>query len=174
MRRTLTAFLLLSFSATAGATTFIATDVSALAREAQTIARGRVLAVEPRWSEDRRRIETLVTLEAETFLKGALGPTVQFVVPGGRLGRFRSIVLGAPEFDPEERVVVFLAGSAPGLPHVIGLSQGLLRVVQETDGWKVTPPPILSGGAVRGDPSRKAMALDVFEQQVRSIVESAR
>ena len=163
--------------AVASATSFIPTDVSELAREARAIARGRVVAVEPRWSDDRRRIDTLVTLETERFLKGGLGSTVQFVVPGGRLGRYRSIVVGAPRFEPGERVIVFLAGSVPSLPHVIGLSQGLFRVVQETDGWKVTPPPVLAGGdtrIVRGDPARRPMALDVFERQVHELVENSR
>src|SRR3989454_3262808 len=69
-----------------------------------SIARGRVVAVDAQWTPDRRTIETLVTLEVESYLKGALGGTVQFRVPGGTLGRFRSIVVGAPERSEERRV----------------------------------------------------------------------
>ena len=39
---------------------------------------GRVVAVDGRLTSDRERIETLVTLEAESYLKGALGPTCRF------------------------------------------------------------------------------------------------
>jgi|SRR5436190_1935986 len=156
------------------ATSFIATDLSELTREARTIARGRVVSVESRWSDDRSRIETLVTLEAESYMKGALGTTVQFLVPGGRLGRYRSILVGAPSFEQGQRVIVFLAASVPSLPHVIGLSQGLFRVVADADRWVVTPPPVVASGTARGNPARQPMALADFEQQVRTLAGSAR
>jgi hypothetical protein len=59
---------------------------------------------ETRWTVDRRAIETVVTLDVEAWLKGSLGRTVQFVVPGGALGRYRSIFVGAPQFVVEEAV----------------------------------------------------------------------
>ena len=176
MRYTLTAVLFLTITISLRATSFVATDLGELTRDARTIARGVVVAVDSRWSDDRSRIETLVTLEAEQYLKGSFGPTVQFSVPGGRVGRYRSIVVGAPQFTTGDRVVVFLAGSAPNLPHVIGLSQGLFRVVSDSEGWKVTPPPIVTSSTriVRGDPTHRPMALEAFEQQVRSLVGDSR
>ena len=179
MRQTIAALVILACTASLRATTFIATDLNELTRDAQTIARGRVVAVESRWSDDHQRIETLVTLAAENYLKGALGDTVEFVVPGGRLGRYRSIVIGAPQFRTGDRLIVFLGARAPSLPHVIGLNQGLFRLVQESDGWKVTPPPIVQSSTaatpvVRGDPARRTMALDAFERQVIALMRSAR
>jgi len=176
MQRLAIALLFCSLSATISATSFIAADLSAITREAQTIARGRVISVESRWSDDRSRIETLVTLEPETYLKGTLGSSVEFVVPGGRLGRYRSIVVGAPSFEAGQRVIVFLAGGAPNLPHVIGLSQGLFRVVPDAERWVVTPPVTAAGTTriVRGDLSRRPMVLADFEQQVRALAGSAR
>ena len=44
-------------------------------------------------------------LETEAYLKGSLGETVQFRVPGGSLGRFRNIVVGAPQFTIGQRVI---------------------------------------------------------------------
>jgi hypothetical protein len=64
------------------------------------------------------------------------------------------------------------------VPFVLGLSQGVFRLVRAADdsGWLVTPPPIVpatTGAAavqiVRGDPSRRAMRLDDFEQRVRTL-----
>ena len=78
----------------AQATVVVPADLGELSRDALAIARGRVVALDARWTDDRRRVETLVTLEAESYLKGALGPVVQFRVPGGRLGRYRSIRRG--------------------------------------------------------------------------------
>jgi hypothetical protein len=100
----------------ARATVVVGADLGELARDARAIARGRVVAVDAQWTADRRTIETLVTLEVESYLKGALGGTVQFLVPGGSLGRFRSIVVGAPEFSVDERVVVFLGAQGPSIP----------------------------------------------------------
>lgn len=173
--------LLLMLNAPARATVIIPADLGELSRDALAIVRGRVAAVDPRWTGDRRTIETIVTLEVESYLKGTFGPTMQFSVPGGELGRFRSIVVGAPAFAVDERVVVFLGARGPGVPYVVGFSQGVYRVVRAADntGWLVTPPAILPPAAgtvaiVRGDPSRVPLALDDFERRVRGLVGAAK
>jgi hypothetical protein len=165
---------------TARATVVLPADLGVLARDARSIPRGRVVAVESRWTESRRGIETLVTLEAETYLKGALGPTVQFRVPGGQLGRFRSITVGAPQFAVGQRVIVVLGARGPSVPFVLGLGQGVFRLAESPAGWTVTPPPVLPPPArparlarpakiVRGDPQRVATPLAEFERRVRAL-----
>ena len=162
------------------ATVLIGADLGELARDARAIARGRVVAVDAQWTPDRRTIETLVTLEVDAYLKGALGATVQFRVPGGSLGRFRSIVVGAPQFAVDDRVVVFLGARGPSVPFVVGFSQGVYRLVRSGDGstWLVTPPATLPTAAavtiVRGDPQRRPLPLSDFEQQVRALAGGAR
>lgn len=165
--------------APASATVVIPAELGALSREALMIARGRVVALDARWTDDRRRVETVVSLAAESYLKGAFGPVLQFRVPGGRLGRYRSIFVGAPEFVVGQRVVVFLAARGPGVPFVLGLGQGVFRVVPGAGGWVVTPPAILPAAAgpariVRGDPARQALPLADFERQVRALAGAAR
>ena len=159
----------------------IPADLGELSRDALAIARGRVAALDAQWTEDRGTIETIVTLEVESYLKGALGSTLRFRVPGGELGRFRSIVVGAPAFAVDQRVVVFLGARGPSVPHVLGMSQGVFRVARAADnsGWFVTSPVLLpaTGGAsrvVRGDPSRRALALGDFEQTVRALAGGAK
>jgi hypothetical protein len=159
-------------SAPASASVVIPMNLGELSREALTIARGRVVALDARWTDDHRRVETVVTLEAEAYLKGAFGPVVQFRVPGGRLGRYRSILVGAPEFVLGQRVVVFLAARGPAVPFLLGLGQGVFRIVPGAGGWIVTPPAILPTaggpvGIVRGDPARRPLPLADFERQVR-------
>jgi hypothetical protein len=173
--------LALLATAPAEATIVIPADLGQLARDAQAIVRGRVVAVAGRWTEDRRTIETIVTIEAESYLKGSFGPTLQFRVPGGDLGRYRSIVVGAPGFAVDDRVVLFLGASGPSVPHILGLSQGVFRVVPAPDGSGsvVIPPPVLptAGGPtplVRGDRSRRPAPLADFEASVRAIAGSAR
>src|SRR4029453_3864546 len=107
--------------------------------------------------------------------------TVQFLVPGGSLGRFRSIVVGAPEFAVAERVVVFLGAGGPSIPYVVGFNQGVYRVVPSGDGstFMVTPPAVLPsvGGTtaiVGGDPNRRPLPLTDFEQRVRALAGGVR
>jgi len=154
-------------------------DLGLLAAEASTVVRGRVAAVQPRWSDDRRSIERLVTLEVEAYLKGTLGPSVTFRAPGGEIGRYRSVLVGAPDFSVDERVIVFLAHRGPSIPHVLGLSQGVYRIGNADGTAVVTPPPLLleaqaAGPVVRGDARRRPLPLDAFEGQVRTLVESKR
>src|SRR3954468_3963799 len=158
------------------ATVLIPADLGELSRDALAIARGRVAALDSQWTEDHATIETIVTLEVEGYLKGSLGSTLRFRVPGGELGRFRSITVGAPEFAVDQHVIVFLGANGPSIPHVLGLNQGVFRMARSSDGtgWLVTSPVLAAspGGTVRlvrGDASRRAAGLGDFEQAVRTL-----
>jgi hypothetical protein len=182
MRSLIVLSALVLFAAPARATVLIGADLGELSHDAVAIARGRVVAVGARWTEDRRAIETLVTLEVETYLKGGFGPTLQFLVPGGELGRYRSVLVGAPEFDVDQYVIVFLGAHGPSVPYVLGLSQGVFRIIPAPDDASraivMTPAnfPAAAGTVMikRGDPQRRPMALQEFEQRVRALVDGAR
>jgi hypothetical protein len=109
-----------------------------------------------------------VTLQVDSYLKGELGDTVTFRVPGGRLGRLRSIVVGAPRFERDQQVIVFLGNRGPSIPHVLGLGQGVYRVARTGDAWMVTPPALVGTTVVqpvvRGDRARRPLTLEAFEQ----------
>src|SRR6185295_5777092 len=107
------------------ATVLIGADLGELASDARAIARGRVVAVDARWTDDRRTIETIVTLDVESYLKGELGSEVRFSVPGGSFGRYRNIVVGAPQFAVGQRTIVFLGAHGPTVPYLVGFSQGV-------------------------------------------------
>jgi hypothetical protein len=177
MKRITVLVITLVMFARAHATVLLPTDLADLARDARTIARGRVVAVDAQVSDDRREIETVVTLEVDEYLKGPLGTTLQFRVPGGRVGRYRRIYVGAPEFSIDQSVIVFLAVSGPSFPYIVGLGQGVFRLTPSGDGsgWVVQPPPLLpsAGAAIdvrRGDPRRVPMPLRQFEARVRAFV----
>jgi hypothetical protein len=171
--------MLLAAATSLHATTIVPADLGELSRDAVAIARGRVADVRSQWTEDRGTVETIVTLEVEDYLKGSLGSIVRFRVPGGELGRYRTIVVGAPDFVVDQRVVVFLGAHGPTVPHIVGFNQGVFRVVRAADdSWVVAPPPAIAGAAavriVRGDPARRPVPLADFEQQVRTLAGAAR
>jgi hypothetical protein len=171
MKRTLTiAVLALAMPALSHATTVIGAGVGELSRDARAIVVGQVVALDARWAADRGRIETVVTLDAQSYLKGALGEEIHFIIPGGQIGRFRNIIVGAPALRIGERVVVFLSAQGPSMPYVLGLNQGVFRVVPQNGVWVVTPPVSAPGSRriVRGDASRTPMPLDEFAREVRA------
>jgi hypothetical protein len=179
MRFLMCGCLALLLGVNADATVLIGADLGELSREAVAIVRGRVAAVEGRWGEGRRSIETIVTLEAERYLKGSLGDAVEFRVPGGELGRFRHVVVGAPEFVVGERVLLFLGARGPSIPYVLGFSQGVFRIARAVDAseWVTTPaffPAAPAAPLLRGDGARQRMTLAQFEQRVRALAGGAR
>ena len=160
------------------ATTILAADLGDLVRDARAIAQGQVTATDAAWTSDHRAIETTVTLRVDAYLKGQLGSTLQFHVPGGRLGRFDSVMIGAPTFSVGQNVVVFLGAHGPSVPYLLGLGQGVFRLVPGADGWLVTPPALMPSSparaVVRGDPSRRPVPLADFSRQVHSLADGAR
>ena len=173
--------LLLAGLATAGAhaTVYVAADLKELTTDARAVALGRVVGLEARWLDDRSGIETLVTLEVETYAKGDLGRAVTLRVPGGQMGPYRSLMLGAPTFREGEHVVVFLGASGPTIPHLVGLAQGVYRVrADAATGERYVTPEIVrmpavealqSARVVRGDGSRRPAPLATFLDEVRGL-----
>ena len=165
--------------APAGATVIVPATLAELSQEARVIARGRVIETASRSTGDWRSIETLVTLSIEDTLKGSAGPTVSFRVPGGQIGRYKRVVVGAPEFRVDQRVVVFLHDQGSDVPYVLGLSQGVFRLVEQNGDWIVTPAAAMATGVLpqaltRGDLARRPLSLLEFERNVRALAGASR
>lgn len=161
----------------AEATTVVPLDFRQLTDKASTILRGRVVSLNPQWASDRHGIDTIVTLQVSNYLKGDFGPLVTFRVPGGTIGRWRSVTAGAPVFREGEEVIVFLGAAGAAIPRVVGFNQGVYRVTvdQKTGTRLVTPPPLSEVSTptpvVRGDASRKPMPVAQFEGRVRAMLQ---
>ena len=149
-------------------------EFSEMVTASELVVHGRVVGIRPQLVGARRTIETVVTVAVLDALKGQPGETVYFRVPGGQIGRYRRVMVGAPEFASGDEVVLFLRGRAPAVPMPFGLSQGVYRVVRDASGRSLVTPPIVSdvaGRVVRGDPARRPVDLSVFAQNVRSVAE---
>lgn len=166
---------LLLAAATARAAVLVPAELGELAREARAIVHGRVVSAEGVWTAGRRSIETVVTIQVATALKGQPGREVSLRVPGGELGRYRSVMVGAPVFREGQEVIVFLGGAGPALPHLLGLGQGVYRVRRDprSGAAVVTPPPVIAETAARvqrGDPARRTVSLEEFSRQVQTAI----
>lgn len=162
------------------ATVLVPADLGELVASAQSIVHGRVVAVEGRWAEGRRRsIETLVTLAVEDHLKGQFGPEVTFRVPGGQLGPYRTMMPGAPAFTEGDDVIVFLTARGPAVPWLVGLGQGVYRVGVTSDGVRRVRAgvPVARNDTpqrvIRGTTNPAALDLQAFESEVRTLARRA-
>ncbi len=161
----------------AWSTVLVPADLTDLSAEARTIVHGWISEVSPRAVDGGRQIETVVTLRPIDWLKGDVAPHITFRVPGGRVGRYRNIWIGAPVFEPGEEVVLFLGRHDGYGAYVLGLGQGVFRVATDPASGRrlVWPPPLLRPEdapepVVRGDPTRHPAPLGIFVGHVREIL----
>lgn len=167
-------------TASLSATVVLPADFSTVVTGSGIIVHGRVVDVRTVLAGQQRTIESLVTMTVLDAIKGDPGPTITFRLPGGQMGRYRRVVVGAPEFAEGDEAVVFLRGSAPSVPTPFGLSQGVYRVTRDREARAfVTPAPVIARGTVpqrivRGDPDRKPMPVDAFTREVEAILERGR
>lgn len=159
-----------AFAADVHATVIVPAEFTEMVAGSQTIVHGVVTGVEARLVGSRRTIESVVTVDVIDSLKGDRVGTTSFRIPGGQVGRYRRVMVGAPQFAEGEEVVLFLSGRAPAMPMPFGLSQGVYRVTRTT-GPAVVTPLVVEGRVVRGDPARRPIAIDAFAAAVRAIVE---
>lgn len=176
MRAFLIAVIAFGVSAVApvAALTVVPATFEELVRESVVVVHGRVRDVQASWTSDRRTIQSAVTVDVLTPLKGADVPTTTFVVPGGEAGGRVLVVPGAPTFRPGDEVVLFLGGRAPSVPQPIGLSLGVYRVSRSGGTPMVVPSPVheaLAGVVRRGSATRAPRPLAAFAADVRAVAE---
>ena len=178
MRLVFLVALLLCFSPSLAATVLLPADFRQIVEGSQIIVYGRVTDVRAEWTSGRRRIESVVTVSASDFYKGTPSRTVTIRVPGGQIGRYKSVMVGAPEFNAGDEVVLFLKAQGPAVPRIFGLNQGVFRVsVHPRSGRRLVTVPILSPRGVtreivqRGASHRRPLPLTQFAGQVKAVVQ---
>lgn len=118
-------------------------SIKDLTQKSDLVITGKVLTVTSQWSLDNSTIYTYVEIESTSFVKGIPSQNVLKVrVLGGTMGRRTLVALGAPRFDKNEEVLVFLQliPNNPSDLRVVGLAQGKFLIGEPgTDGMqKVT------------------------------------
>lgn len=178
MRLAASIALLLLFAPSLSATVILPAEFREIVTGSQIIVYGRISDVHAEWTDGRRRIESVVTVQPSDFYRGTPSPTVTFRVPGGQIGRYKSVTVGAPEFRSGDEVVLFLKSQGPAVPQIFGLNQGVFRVrVDARTGRRlVTLPIVTARGAqpepvVRGARDRRPLPLEQFATQVRTMLQ---
>jgi hypothetical protein len=166
----------------ASATVLVPAEFNDIVGGSAIIAHARIVDVKAQWADGRRWIDSVVTADVLTYLKGeSEQQTISFKVPGGRLGRYRSVVVGAPDFVRGEEAVLFLKTRGDELPDVFGLNQGVFRIrIDSVTGQRVVVPPVMKAvqpGAdpqpvVRGAVDRKPLTFESFGARVREALAS--
>lgn len=161
------------------ATTVVPADLGELAATAHVIVHGHVSEIGARAVPGRRAIERIVTVQVERYFKGDLGTEIRFRVPGGELGQYRTVMIGAPQFSEGDEVVLFLGQRGSATPYILGLSQGLYRVVPgAAPGSRVVlPAVVVTSGELdepvavrRGDRFRRPTPFTEFAATVERLV----
>jgi hypothetical protein len=145
-----------------------------LAAEADLIVHARIARVDTRQAPGTLRVERVVTLDVVRVLKGSPGEALQLVLPGGTYGRYRTVVPGVPEVAEGEEAVLFLRPSPNGATHLLGFSQGIVRVrIDPSTGQRMVAASVMSeaaGPVVRGAPDRGPQPLVTLEARIARVV----
>lgn len=174
--RTLLALLLCLIPVASRATVLVPAEFREIVNGSDIIAYGRVVETTVQWSDDRKHVDTLVTMQVGTYLKGNRGDILVFKVPGGTIGRYMNVTVGAPQFTAGDEAVVFLNVRGTDLPFVFGLNQGVFRVTLDSQTKRriVTAPVMSRSDApevlIRGAAARKPVPLETFGAEVQNVL----
>jgi hypothetical protein len=156
------------------ASVVIPATLDELAGEADLIVHARVARIDARQAPGTLRVERVVTLAVVRALKGSPGEALQLVLPGGTYGRYRTVVPGVPDVAEGEEAVLFLRPTPTGITHLVGFSQGVLRVrIDPSTGQRMVAAPIMSevaGPVVRGAIDRGPQPLATIEARIARVV----
>ena len=129
------AFSLLLLPLPVGATTVLSLSFASLVQEAEVIAVGTVTAIETAWDGDNNVPHTFVTFSNLEVLKGEAAQTeltLRFLGGPTPTGDIMQIA-GVPQFTQGERSVIFCVGNHHQAVPLVGLWQGVYRVVFDTE-----------------------------------------
>jgi hypothetical protein len=159
----------------------IPTQFREVVADATLIVRGHVTDVRA-FVAPGGDVQTAATVAVDSVIKGQPDTFVSVRVPGGEIGRYRYVMVGAPTFRVGESAVFFLKQGSDNAWRPIGLTMGVFRVQADpSTGRAVVHPPVVSGSTspgrgpvVRGDSRRQLMPVSDFESLVRLVIASPR
>jgi hypothetical protein len=126
-------------AASVGATTLQKLSTDDMIQQSTGIVRAKVTGSYAAFRG--KDVYTYYQLQVTENLKGVSPTQVDVAVPGGATRGIRQMVPGAPVLATGQEYVIFVWTSKSGLAQVIGLSQGLFAVTQNSAGDTVIVRP---------------------------------
>jgi hypothetical protein len=111
-----------------------------LSRDADIILTGKVTKQQSAWNQNKTRIITYTTIEAEEYLKGNTSKNFLIVNhPGGEVGDVGEIYTHMPTFKDDEKVLLFLKNDkkSDGYKVLYG-EDGKIDIMKSGSGEMVT------------------------------------
>ena len=128
MKRNLLPVLFLLISAVpAVATTAVSLSLGDLVKDADLIAKGRVVDSSTYYNKNQHMVYTRLKFQVDTAYKGTVKGPVTITLPGGAWKGVVQVVMGVPTLKIGEQAIVFLKSST-GKWGVIGLGQGAFMI----------------------------------------------
>ena len=128
----------LSLCTVASAATLQQISLDQMTQSATAIVRARVTGSTASFTGST--IYTHYKLQVTETWKGF--PAAELMLPGGTANGYKQSVPGVPQLQTGTEYVMFLwTSSSTGITHLVGLTQGLYNVSQQTDGSVLASRP---------------------------------
>jgi hypothetical protein len=163
--------LLLSGFAVLNAATLERLSVEQMAQQATAVVRGRV--GEARAARFGALVYTLYGFETEQLWKGSPTPGLEIAVPGGTYQGVTYSFGGMPELKAGEEYLLFLWTGPSGRTQIVGLSQGVFRVLRRAEGVVVMRTDAGDSVFAGEDGAKSSQALETTLDQLAARVSAA-
>ncbi len=179
-----TAVLITATAPFVDATTLRKMDLADLVGTSERVVHARVVDQRSYWDEGLMQIFTDTTFDVIEQAKGEGPREITITLMGGRVGIIDTVVPGTPSFAIGEEAVLFTESRPDGRKHLVGLSQGAMRVIVDeqtgartaiSDAHAGVTYMAAEGGALRpvAAPSPRRAPLTALLDSVRGIASGA-
>jgi hypothetical protein len=168
----------------AWATSAIEVSFTDLVNQADVIAVGTVTDIREHWDAEKKAPFTLVTFSNLTVVKGSPGTSFTLEFLGGTMPDGLVMVIpGVPKFTVGEKALVFCAGNRRDFCPLVGVWQGVLRVMTDpqrkietvSDNFRVPIIAVEDGKFVKRSPAtmtRPPLPLSTLLQTIQQALSS--
>ena len=163
--------LLLSGLAAIQAATLERLTIDQMAQQATAVVRGRV--GEARSTRFGALVYTLQRFEAEEQWKGDPIAGLEVAILGGTYAGVTYSFAGTPELKAGDEYVLFLWTGPSGRTQIVGLSQGVFRVVRRSDGAVVMRTEAEDSVFAGENGAQRSQALEMTLDQLAASVRAA-
>ena len=159
-------------SAPAFATTVARLNLEQLVQRADLIVQGHVESVYCQWDEVRRLVFTYISIRVDEPIKGERRQSVLIRQIGGTVGTIQMSIAGVPQFTSGEMAIVFLKHQDDSTFQVVGMSQGLYKIVENFAVSNVFGVDLIDGrtGEITKPPIGGRAPLEQLKTKIRELL----